>query len=185
MRKGGVFTTGTRRNKRTRDAHVDERYSDSGPIFAIVKHLRKYYRIRMGQIRQECTVEFTRRGRKIHGEHMNHIDISVLSKTRLIHTPDIVVTDQDGELVLIIELDGSIHESRDVAARDRRRNRHYADSGVHFIVINTARLRRSRKNLFTYLDEEMERVGWPRKKLHRWCARPCAGQVAVSNVVIH
>lgn len=51
----------------------------------------------MGQIRQECTVEFAYRGRRMHGEHMDLIDISALSKTRLIHTPDMVVTGQDGE----------------------------------------------------------------------------------------
>ena len=172
MRGGRVFTTG-RRSRRARDASADKRYSDSNGIFAIVKHLRKYYGIRMGQIRQECTVEFAYRGRKIHGEHMDLIDISALSKTRLIHTPDIVVTDQDGEPELIIELDGNIHESRNVIARDSRRNRHYTDSGVPFIVINTARLRHSRKNTFAYLDEEMERAGWSRKKRHRWQIRPC------------
>ena len=166
MKEGGVFTTGSRKSKRTRDAPTDKRYSDSDDIFAIVKHLRKYYSIRMSQIRQECAVEFAYHGRKIHGEHMDLIDISALSKTRLIHTPDIVVTDQDGEPELIIELDGNIHESRNVMARDSRRNRHYTDSGVPFIIINTARLRHSRKNTFAYLDEEMERAGWSRKKRH-------------------
>lgn len=155
-----------RRGKRARDASADKRYDDSDDIFAIVRHLRKHYGIRLGQIRQECTVEFTHRGRKIHGEHMDLIDISALSKTRLIHTPDIVVTGRDGEPELIIELDGYIHESRDVAARDRRRNRHYIDSGVPFIIISKARLRHSRKNTFAYLDEEMERAGWLRKKRH-------------------
>ena len=163
LKRGGVFTTGSRRNRRARDALADKRYGDSDNIFTIVKYLRKYYGIRMNQIRQECTVEFAHRGRKIHGEHMDFIDISVLSKTRLIHTPDIVMTGQDGEPELIIELDGYIHESRDVAARDRKRNRHYTDSGIPFIVISTARLRRSRKNTFAYLDEEMERAGWSRK----------------------
>ena len=156
------MTTNPNRGKRTPDTDVDRKY-DSDAIFAIVKHVRKHYDVRMDQIKQECTVELTGHGCKIHGEHMTLLEISALSKRHHIHTPDIVVTDKDGEPKLIIELDGKSHESMDVAARDKRRNKHYAKSGVPFIVINTAQLKRKNRPAFAHLDEEIEMIGWPRK----------------------
>lgn len=137
------------------------RWNDSDDIFTIVRYLRKRHGIRMFQIKQECTVEFADHGCRICGEHMPLRAITRLARTRLIHTPDIVVTDRGGEIGLIIELDGKIHETEDVAARDQRRNEHYANFGIPFIVISSSRLKRERKNAFTYLDEEIERIGWP------------------------
>ena len=158
-----VFTA---KRKRRRSAYASVAYRrDSDDIFAVAKYIRKRYDVRRCQIRQECTVELASNGCVIHGENMPYIQISALSKTRIIHTPDIVVTDTEGKPGLIVELDGWIHESEKVAARDRRRNGNYARSGVPFVVISKARLEREGTNAFEHLDEEINGIGWPRERM--------------------
>ena len=158
-----VFTA---KRKRRGRAYASVAYRrDSDDIFAVARYIRKRYDVRRSQIRQECTVEFTPNGCVMHGENMSYMDISALSKTRIIRTPDIVVTDTEGKLGLIIELDGWIHESEKVAARDRRRNENYARSGVPFVVISRARLEREGTNAFEHLDEEIRKIGWPRERM--------------------
>ena len=159
-----VFTAKRKRRGRAQYASVAYR-RDSDGIFAVARYIRKRYDVRQSQIRQECTVEFTPNGCVIHGENMSYMDISVLSKTRIIHTPDIVVTDTEGKPGLIVELDGRIHESEKVTARDRRRNGNYARSGVPFVVISKARLEREGRHAFEHLDEEIKRIGWPRERM--------------------
>ena len=64
---------------------------------------------------------------------------------------------------LIIEIDGKIHNSEDVIIRDKKRNKHYEEQKIPFIIINTPLLKKKKKNIFEYIDEEMEKAGWTRK----------------------
>ena len=45
------------------------------------------------------------------------------------------------------------------------RNENYARSGIPFVVISKARLKREGRSAFEHLDEEIRKIGWPRERM--------------------
>lgn len=128
---------------------------DSNIIFKIVQHLKRVHRVPANRIKTECPV------RIYNGNY------TVLKPTKsgrapqnkcLIHTPDIIVLDDEDSIRFIIEQDGRIHELSKVAKKDVERNRHYASAGIPYIVMNTTVIRSEGVTAAEYLDREIERV---------------------------
>ena len=135
-------------------------FNDGGPdsdiVFKIKKYLRKEHKIPFYQILTECSILFHAGGYKLLGT----LKPWQIGRIRgLVHTPDVVVTDGAGNLLLIIEQDGRIHESADLAVRDKLRNGHYAKAGIPYIALKSSKVRSSRMCMAQSLDEGLERLG--------------------------
>lgn len=129
---------------------------DSDIIFKIKKYLRKEHKIRASQILTECCILFHAKGYKLLGA----LDLNQIGQIRgLVHTPDITVTDGAGCILFVVEQDGKIHESMDLAARDRLRNGHYAKAGIPYVVLSSSEIRSSRTCMAESLDRKMEGLG--------------------------
>ena len=144
-----------KRRGRFRDAPGSGR-PDSGIVFKIKQYLRKEWQIPSGQINIEHAVRITRGGCEMLGPLSRE---GISQAGGLIHTPDIIVTDNDGHPQLIIEQDGRIHESEKQMKKDRARNGHYAHAGIPYIVLNTKEIRSARVIPAKYLDRKMEKTG--------------------------
>ena len=129
---------------------------DSDIVFKIKKYLRKEHKIPFSQILTECSILFRAGGYELLGT----LKPWQIGRIRgLVHTPDVAVTDGAGNLLLVIEQDGRIHESADVEVRDRLRNGHYAKAGIPYIVLKSSEIRSSRMCMAKSLDEDLERLG--------------------------
>ena len=128
---------------------------DSDIVFKIKKYLRKEHEIPFPQILTECSIRFHAGGYELLGT-LKPWQIGRIKG--LVHTPDVAVTDGAGNLLFVIEQDGRIHESADVAARDRVRNGHYEKAGIPCIVLKSSEMRSSRKCMAGTLDRELERL---------------------------
>ncbi len=138
----------------TRNKFVDG--ADSDMVFKIKQYLRKEHKIPFSQILIECSMLFHANGHKLLGT----LKPRRIGRIRgLVHTPDVAVTDCAGSLLFVIEQDGRIHESADVAARDKLRNGHYAKAGIPCIVLKSSEIRSSRKCMAEILDNGLERLG--------------------------
>ena len=141
--------------KRSRNEFGDGN-PDSDIVFKIKKYLRKEHKVPFSQILTECSIRFHASGYKVLGT----LKPWPIGRIRgLVHTPDVVIIGGAGNLLLIIEQDGRIHESADLAARDRLRNDHYAKAGIPYIVLKSSEIRSSRMCMAKSLDEELERLG--------------------------
>ena len=129
---------------------------DSDMVFKIKQYLRKEHKIPFPQILTECSILFHANVYKLLGT----LKPWQIGRIRgLVHTPDVAVTDSAGSLLLVIEQDGRIHESADVAARDKLRNRHYAKAGIPCIVLKSSEIRSSQTCMAEALDEGLEKLG--------------------------
>ena len=129
---------------------------DSDILFKIKQYLRKEHKIPFSQILTECSIRFHASGYRILGT----LKPWQIGRIRgLVHTPDVVVIDSAGNPLLIIEQDGRIHESADLAARDGLRNDHYAKAGIPYIVLKSSEIRSSQMCMAKSLDEDLERFG--------------------------
>ena len=126
---------------------------DSDMVFKIKQYLRKEHRIPFLLILTECSIRFYPDGYDILGT------LELWQIRGLVHTPDITVIDGAGGLLFIIEQDGRIHESADLAARDKRRNGHYAKAGIPYIVLRSSEIRSSGLCMARRLDEELGKIG--------------------------
>lgn len=77
----------------------------------------------------------------------------------VIHNPDIMILDEKYKLLCIIELDGYSHRVGDGVERTAKRNRHYARTGMPFVVIDIAEFADARKNWFEFIDESLSDLG--------------------------
>ena len=129
---------------------------DSDIVFKIKKYLRKEHEIPFYQILTECSIRF-HAGRY---ELLGTLKLWQIGRIKgLVHTPDVAVTDGVRNLLFVIEQDGRIHESTDVAARDMLRNGHYAKAGIQCIVLKSSEIRSSKTCIAETLDRELERLG--------------------------
>ena len=131
---------------------------DSDILFQIKKYLKKKYHIPTNQIRIGHSIKFTDNDCKIMGK-LTYIKISNITKSFLVHTPDIIITDKNETPKLIIEQDGKIHDDDKIMIKDQKRNKHYVKARIPFIIINSKKLRTSKKTYQVYLDEEIEKTG--------------------------
>ena len=130
--------------------------SDDVIVFNIQKYLNKNYGIPVSQIELKCTIKFGPNGYELLGRQTRE-EISQIHA--LIHTPDVAVTDADGNLWFVIEQDGMIHETEEVIKKDEKRNQHYAKAGIQCIVLNTEKIRSIKMSRGEYLDVEMKKIG--------------------------
>lgn len=134
----------------------DKGSPDSNIVFKIKQYLRKEHKIPFIRILTECSIRFYTSGYDILGT----LKPWQIERTKgLVHTPDIAVTDGTGNILLIVEQDGKIHESADIAARDRNRNYHYAKADIPHIILRSCEIRSSGLCMAKCLDGELEKIG--------------------------
>jgi len=86
------------------------------------------------------------------------IDSRSFSKKFIVHSPDVVICDESGLPLLIIELDGKIHhETNRKKNRTKRRNKNYHLANIPCIVINSDDLR-SDESWKKFLDKEIREI---------------------------
>lgn len=134
----------------------DSSKSDDVIVFNIQKYLNKNYGIPVSQIELKCTIKFGPNGYELLGRQTRE---KISQIHALTHTPDVAVTDADGNLWFVIEQDGRIHETKEVIKKDEKRNQHYAKAGIQCIVLNTKKIRSSKMSRGEYLDVEMKKIG--------------------------
>ena len=130
--------------------------SDDVIVFNIQKYLNKNYGIPFSQIELKCTIKLGTNWYKLLGRQTRE-EISQIHA--LIHTPDVTVTNVDGNLWFVIEQDGRIHETKEVIKKDEKRNQHYTKAGIQCIVLNTKKIRSSKMSNGEYLDVKMKEIG--------------------------
>ena len=140
-----------------KSTHLIKDNWDSDILFQIKKYLKRKYHIPTNQIKIEHSIKFTDNDYKIMGK-LTYIKISNITKSFLIHTPDIIITDKNKIPKLIIEQDGKIHDDDKIVKKDQKRNKHYGKAGIPFIIINSKKLRTLKKTYQVYLDEEIELI---------------------------
>ena len=144
-----------RRSRRASRAPPVSKNADSRIIYAIKKHLRAAWHIRNNRILIEYAIKIKGGRCKVLGRRSRF----KLAFTRgLVHTPDILVVDCKNKPALVIEQDGSVHDSAEHVEKDGRRNRHYAEAGIPYIVLNSKKIRSLKLSLLEYLDMEMSKV---------------------------
>jgi len=66
------------------------------------------------------------------------IDYHTFTKKFIVHSPDVVICDESGLPLLIVELDGKIHhETNKKKSKTKRRNKNYHLANIACIVINS------------------------------------------------
>ena len=129
---------------------------DSDILFKIKKYLRKEHHIRFKQIKIEHAIQTTRG----HCVILGNLTRAKIAQIRgRVRTPDIIVIDENDRPWFIIEQDGRIHDSRTQMRKDETRHRIYREAGIPYIILNTKKIRSEKKNLGTYLDEMMHKMG--------------------------
>ena len=63
------------------------------------------------------------------------------AKSRIIHRPDIILKLGDIEDIVVIEVDGSIHNWKHVKKKTAKRNQHYQDYKIPHIILDKADLK--------------------------------------------
>ena len=131
-------------------------------MFGIAKYLRKRYHIPFNRIKIEHSIRIT--GKKV--KVLGPVGYGRISRIRgLVHTPDVMVVDEEGAPMLIIEQDGKSHDSEERALKDEGRNAHYRGAGIPFIIMKTSVIIYLGVTPAAYLDSEMKRRGWhPRRE---------------------
>lgn len=144
-----------RRSRRASHASSVPKNVDSRIIYAIKKHLRAAWHIRNNRILTGYAIKIKGGRCKVLGRRSRF----KLAFTRgLIHTPDILVVDCNNKPALVIEQDGRVHDSAEHVEKDGKRNRHYAEAGIPYIVLNSKKIRSLKLSLLEYLDKEMSKV---------------------------
>lgn len=148
--------TGKASSRRMQVQNKSNDKPDSDIVFKIKQYLRKEYQIDFARIKTDCIIKFMDQGYKL-PESAGRM--ARRRPSGLIHTPDIAIIDEHGGLVVVIEQDGRIHDTKKHAKRDEARNRHYINAGIPLIVLNSSIIRTEETSLGAYLDREMRRVG--------------------------
>ena len=138
---------------------------DADILFSITKYLRQRYGIPLKRSKIDHTIRITDGKVEVLGR-MTYEEISLIRG--LVHTPDVLVVDEEGVPVLIIEQDGMSHNSKERIQKDKARNEHYKSTGIPFIIMRTSVIKSLGVSSATYLDGEMKKLGW------RPCSEPGA-----------
>ena len=88
-----------------------------------------------------------------HKEHVTEQE----AKTYKVLRPDIYISGQ-GANALVIEVDGSIHDTPSGQKRSRKRNETYAIYGLSYIVINFSDLKLMQMSWEYYLKSELKKM---------------------------
>lgn len=128
---------------------------DANVLFAIKKFLAKTYRIQFQRILIEHAIRITSKGCVMLGRLSYH-DIAFVRG--IVRTPDITVVDGEGSPVLVIEQDGRVHDSAEMAKKDAARNACYVWAGIPCIVLNTQKIRSTNMTTAEYLTGEMAKI---------------------------
>ena len=142
-----------------RRASKKSQMRDHGSLFEIKKYLTKKYRIKSGRILLDYVIKFEGWNPILVGRR-NLSQIRKMTRNHLVHTPDITIVDENKKIQLVIELDGLSHNSEDKISKDEKRNEHYENADIPYIVINTANLRKEETAWYECLDEEMHKLGY-------------------------
>ena len=81
-----------------------------------------------------------------------------VKKTHIIHMPDITIRDKNG-IACLVELDGSIHDTRSGRRKTERRDRDYTDAHIPHIAMNMADLKELGRSWPDYLRAALVRRG--------------------------
>ena len=129
---------------------------DSDILFKIKQYLRKEHHIQFDQIKIDHTIRITE-GRC---EILRKLTRAQIKRTGgLIHTPDIIVTREDGEPWFIIEQDGKIHDSETHIKKDQTRNQNYKYANIPYIILSSKKIREANMKPGVYLDKMMREIG--------------------------
>ena len=79
-------------------------------------------------------------------------------KQFIIHRPDIMLW-RHHVVRCIIEIDGTIHDTRAGRRRTENRNRDYVDTGIPHIILNEADLQHTGQAWRAFLREELDKRG--------------------------
>ena len=80
-------------------------------------------------------------------------------KRFILKRPDITILDSRNQIILIIEIDGSIHNLQYVREKSNSRDRQYTLAKIPFFSINLLDLDIMKINHFEYLDEQLKKSG--------------------------
>ena len=81
-----------------------------------------------------------------------------IKQTHIVHVPDITILGKNG-IACIVELDGSIHDTRSGRRKTERRDRDYADARIPHIALNMADLEELGDTWADYLRAALVRRG--------------------------
>ena len=77
------------------------------------------------------------------------------AKSRIIHRPDIILKLGDDNDIIVIEVDGSIHQWKHVKKKTARRNQHYQDYKIPRIILDKSDLKSINMTIKEMLDIEL------------------------------
>ena len=92
------------------------------------------------------------------GRHwvLDHLDTPEPPEGCIMHRPDIIIqTTEFVKDILIIEVDGSIHQWKHVKRKTAKRNLHYADYKIPHIILDKADLKSINLTVKEALDVEL------------------------------
>ena len=72
--------------------------------------------------------------------------------------PDVMVCDDEYAISFIVELDGSIHQTKPGMRQTERRNQSYAEAGIKCIILDKADLKELGVTWQDYLDAELKEL---------------------------
>ena len=129
--------------------------SDDQQLIELCGWIQRYYDIPDHRILRDHFLLLPRDGTRLY-----KIKESVTQEEAekyIIHRPDILITDGDIEIIVLIEIDGSIHHWKHVKRKTAKRNQHYQDYKIPNIIIDTQDLKSVNMDPCDALSIEMER----------------------------
>lgn len=145
------------RSRTAPDNPSDNGHPDSDILFNIAEHLKRRFKISRGRIKIDHAIMITGKRVKVLGQ----LTLEEISLVRgIVRTPDVMVVDVENEPELIVEQDGRIHESEELAEKDRKRNSHYERAGIPFIIMKSSVIKSKNVTPAEYLNSELERLEW-------------------------
>ena len=130
--------------------HKQRGQSDAETLVAVKRYLFKRYKIRW--IKIEWYLLFDKTYEKLYkwAESVTKEEV----QEYIIKNPDIILWYKTCGLI-IIEVDGAVHDRK--VAKTVERNRLYREADIKLIVINLADLKEYDKTIEQYLDQELQK----------------------------
>ena len=114
--------------------------TDDGDLIDVVNELVNEHGIPRNRIRRDWFITIHRDTGK--ADKITAFLSKEETKNRIVHNPDIIVLDyEEKKILLIIELDGSIHDTPSGQKKTRKRNEAYNDAGLQYCVLNKAEMK--------------------------------------------
>ena len=140
--------------------------SDDVQLSAIFSWLTKTAGIPPRRVLVDHFVAFSRYDYSVTAIQQNMTLEEVRSPQHFTHRPDIIIIPKDGanKIDLIVELDGSVHDTKSGRRKTERRNRDYEDAKLPYFVINITDCAEAKLDWFEILEREL-------KKRKLWCMK--------------